>query len=83
MAQEAKAQPVTAGDIVDAIRDPRWIARGDAIKLIELYAAVVANDAALKAARKATTESFDKCIAITDAALSAPLAAHPDTAVSP
>lgn len=77
------ALPTTAAEIVDLIRHlNRWgtptIDRPAAIDLIEQYAAVVASEAAIKA----TTESFDKCIAITDAILSKPLAttARPERA---
>lgn len=74
---ETAASPSTPEQIVDLIRAENWkkagghaISTGEAIALIEQYAAVAAAEAAIKA----TTESFDKAIAITDAALSMPLA---------
>lgn len=70
MSSQSAAKPTTAAEIMDLIRGPRWITRDESIALIEQYAAVVAADAAIKA----TSEAFDKCLAITDAALSMPLA---------
>lgn len=72
------AQPTTAAEIVALIRAANdgpvhgfWaVTPGEAIDLIEQYAAVVAGEAAIRATR----ESFDKCIAVYDDAMSRPLA---------
>lgn len=75
MAGEARKaeNACTAEQIVDLIRaadNERFcISRGEGIELIEQYAAVVAAEAAIKATR----ESYDNYLAITDEALSKPL----------
>lgn len=69
-----QSSPCTPEQIVDLIRaaanDRFCISRGEGIELIEQYAAVVAAEASIKA----TSEAYDKCLAITDEALSKPLA---------
>lgn len=66
MTDGVNAKPTTAAEIMDLIRGPHWVTRDEAIALIEQYAAVVAAEACIKA----TTEAYDKCIGITDGALS-------------
>ena len=66
-------EPSTPEQIVGIIRSWRaqgfTVSRDEAIALIEQYAAIVASEAALTA----TSAAFDRCIAVTDAALSKPL----------
>jgi hypothetical protein len=71
------AQAVTAEQIVDLIRAPHprfvsghAITTGEAIEMIEQYAAVVASEAAIKA----TSEAGDRALAAFDEAMSKPLA---------
>lgn len=74
---DIQSSPCAPEQIVDLIRS--WRAQGftvshdEAIALIENYAAVVAAEASIKAA----SEAYDKCIAVTDAAMSMPLASTP------